>query len=139
MKTKFVLICQRIVVRLNLNVIVSFRWKVLVLRVAIALWSKSAPLELETVFLLHFLLGKPKILHSTLNSSLSSQILTSCILEALIVHKGHKYFLGILLIDKDICLYKLDAPVMEGDLHPEIATEVLQQLLPLNIGVQRVG
>lgn len=56
-----------------------------------------------------------------------------------VVHVSHEDFLGILLVDEDVCFYKLDAFVVGADLHSEVVAEEVQEVFPLEVAVKGVG
>ena len=56
-----------------------------------------------------------------------------------VVHVSHEDLLGILLVDEDVCFYKLDAFVMGADLHLEVVTEEVEKVFSLKVTVKRVG
>ena len=61
------------------------------------------------------------------------------LLALALLHIGHKDIFGVLLIDENVRFHKFDAFIMDRDIHVEIPTQKLKQLLTLYEGIQRVG
>ena len=53
----------------------------------------------------------------------------------IVVHKGHEYFFGILLIYENVGFDKFNAPVVNTNLDREVVTEEVQQILSLYVWV----
>jgi hypothetical protein len=55
------------------------------------------------------------------------------------LHIRHKDIFGVLLVDEYVRFHKFDALIMDRDIHVEIATQKLKQLLALYEGIKRVS
>lgn len=57
-------------------------------------------------------------------------------MNSIIVHKGHVNLLRIFFICEDVRLDKLNTLIMQCNLNLEVVTKVLQQLIPLHVGIK---
>lgn len=57
----------------------------------------------------------------------------------IVIHIGHKYLLGVLLVYEDIGFDELNAPIVEGNLYFEVVTKVLQEFFAVDVRIEGVG